>query len=138
MAKEKKQYDILIIEDDLSTIRLLTAYFESKSFKSKGVINGTRGLEELERNLPKVILLDLTLPDLNWYDVTKQIRVRDIPIFLFGDIAKTDVKVKVLGVVGIISKPFSFEEFEELLKLASKPVIDNIKLWEFDDYDIRD
>jgi len=138
MAKEKTQYDILIIEDDLSTIRLLTAYFESKGFTYKGVINGTKALKELERCLPKVILLDLTLPDLNWYDVAKKIRVRDIPLFLFGDIAKTDVKVKVLGVVGIISKPFSFEEFEELLKLASKPVIDNIKLWEFDDYEIRD
>lgn len=102
MAKEKTQYDILIIEDDLPTIRLISSYFESKGFKSKGVINGTRGLEELERNLPKVILLDLTLPDLDWYDVVKQIQLKDIPLFLFGVIAKTDVKLKVLGVVGII------------------------------------
>lgn len=65
MASEKEQYDFLIIEQDLATIRLITSYFESKGFTSKGVISGRNGLEELEKGLPKVILLDITLPDLS-------------------------------------------------------------------------
>ena len=58
MKPEGSHYDILLIEDDLATIRLLTSYFESKDITCKGVVSGTKGLEELEYNTPKLILTD--------------------------------------------------------------------------------
>ncbi|MFW9989443.1 MAG: PleD family two-component system response regulator [Candidatus Odinarchaeota archaeon] len=129
------QYEILIIEDNLPTIRLLTTYFETKGFRSRGVISGKEGLEELEKWLPKVILLDLTIPDINWYDMVKQIKEKNVPIFLFGNIKKTNVKVRTLMIIDVIPKPFSFEEFDVFLKYASRTVIDKITLWEFNDKD---
>ena len=62
------QYDILLIVDDLATIHLLTRYFESKGYSCHGVVSGSKGLEELERTSPKVILLDIILPDLSGYE----------------------------------------------------------------------
>ncbi len=120
---------------------MLRSFFEREGFKSKCVISGTKGLEELEKGLPKVILLDLTLPDLDWYDVARQIIVnsssREIPLYVFGEITKIDVldKVEKLGVVGVIPKPFCFNDFKVIFELASKTVIDNITLWELDDYE---
>ncbi len=139
MTSEKGQYDILVIEDNLPTIHLLRAYFKSEGFKSKCVISGTKGLEELKRELPKVILLDLTLPDLDWYDVAKKIKAnkssKDIPLYVFGEITKIDVldKVEELGAVGVIPKPFCFNDFKVIFELASKTVIHDLTLWEFDD-----
>ena len=71
---ESQQYDILLIEDDLATIRLLKSYFESKGYSCKGVISGTKGIEELRTSTPKIILLDIILPDLSGYDLCKMIK----------------------------------------------------------------
>ena len=78
------EYDILIIEDDLTTIQLLTSYFESKGFTCKGVISGTKGLEEITKKPPKIVLLDVILPDYSGYDICKLIKsnnkFRNIPV----------------------------------------------------------
>jgi len=61
-------YDILIIDDDIALIRLLRSFFESKDITCKGVVNGNSALKELENRHPKVIFLDIILPDFNGYD----------------------------------------------------------------------
>lgn len=138
MTSEKTHYDFLIIEDDVATIRLITAYFESNGFKCKGVTSGIKSLTELKRAKPKVILLDVTLPDLDWYDVAKQIKannlVKDIPLFLFGETTKANMTVKIdkLGIEGTIPKPFCFGDFDGFIKFALRPVIDNLSLWNYD------
>ena len=64
---EAEAYDILLIEDDLPTIRLITSYFEGKGYNCKGVISGSKGIEELKKSKPKIILLDIILPDISAY-----------------------------------------------------------------------
>jgi CheY-like chemotaxis protein len=126
MISENQYYDFLLIEDDLATIRLLTSYFKSKGFTSKGVSSGKDGLEELERVVPKVILLDITLPDMDWNDVVKILLEKssliDTPLFLFGEISRTEQSIyrEKLGVFGVIPKPFCLADFNVFLKFASK------------------
>jgi CheY-like chemotaxis protein len=140
MRLDKDQYDYLVIEHDLAIIRLLTSFFESKGLKGKSVINGLMGLEELKKGLPRIILLDLTLPDLYWLNIIQIIKadetLRDIPLFLFGKLSKTGMieKIEELGIIATIPKPVHFEDFELFLKYASKTfVIDDITLWDDDD-----
>ena len=59
------QYDILIIEDDSPTIMVLTDFFKIKGYSSVGVTTGTKALEELNRWTPRLILLDILLPDIS-------------------------------------------------------------------------
>ena len=116
----KTQYDLLLIEDDPSTIKLLTTFFESKGYSSRGVISGSKGIEELKANLPKLILLDIILPDINGYDVCKIIKsdenLKDIPVFFLTAIPSSEVekKIKHAGADGYILKPFDFSDFEIL------------------------
>lgn len=70
----KSQYDILLIEDDPSIVNLLTSFFQGKGYSCKGVISGSKGLEELKRSLPKIILLDIVLPDISGFDICKMIK----------------------------------------------------------------
>ncbi|KKM22470.1 hypothetical protein LCGC14_1625050 [marine sediment metagenome] len=139
MIFDVEHYDCLIIEDDPATLHLLITYFEKNGLTCKSVICGIRGLEALERGLPKVILLDLTLPNLHWYEVVLEIRAKNssknIPLFLFGETKCADMnaKIKNMGVTGVIPKPFCLKDFDILRKYASKPLIDNITLWNFED-----
>lgn len=118
----KSQYDILLIEDDISTIKLLTSFFERKGYSCKGVISGSKGLDELKRNIPKIILLDIILPDINGFEVCKIINsnkeYQNIPIFLLTAVSSSKVEnfIKKTKVNGYVSKPFDFSDFSSIFK----------------------
>jgi len=119
---EATQYDILLIEDDLATIRLLTSYFESKGYTCKGVVSGTNGLEEINNNPPKLVLLDIILPDYSGYDICKQIKankdLRNIAVYLLTAIPGSEVEKNLedSNADGYILKPFDFSDFEVIFQ----------------------
>jgi DNA-binding response OmpR family regulator len=119
---ETTQYDILLIEDDLATIRLLTSYFESKGFTCKGIVSGTKGLEEINNNPPKLVLLDIILPDYSGYDICKQIKsnkdLRNIAVYLLTAIPGSEVEKNLedSNADGYILKPFDFSDFEVIFQ----------------------
>jgi CheY-like chemotaxis protein len=119
---ETSQYDILLIEDDLATIRLLTSYFESKGVSCKGVVSGTKGLEELANNPPKLVLLDIILPDFSGYDICKRIKaskeLQNISVYLLTAIPGSEVEKNLedSNADGYILKPFDFSDFEVIFQ----------------------
>lgn len=119
---ESNQYDILLIEDDLATIRLVTSYFESKGYSCKGVISGKKGIEELKTSFPKLILLDIILPDLSGYELCKMIKddtkYKEIPVYLLTAIPGSEVEKKMdeTKADGYILKPFDFSDFNVVFK----------------------
>ncbi|MFW9819169.1 MAG: response regulator [Candidatus Thorarchaeota archaeon] len=124
--KVESEYDVLLIEDDLATIRLITSYFDSKGYKCKGVVSGSKGLEELGNTIPKVILLDIILPDLSGYDICKTIKSdkewSNIPLIFLTAIAGSEVEknLKDTKADGYILKPFNFSEFEVIFDILKK------------------
>lgn len=120
-----KNYDILLIEDDPATIRLITSYFDSKGYKCQGVVSGDRGLEELGRVSPKVILLDILLPDLSGYDICKTIKsdndYKKIPVYFLTAISGSEVEnhLEETKADGYILKPFNFSDFEVIFDILN-------------------
>ncbi|MFW9941380.1 MAG: response regulator [Candidatus Thorarchaeota archaeon] len=121
--KVEPEYDVLLIEDDLATIRLIKSYFESKGFKCKGVVSGSKGLEELGNAIPKLILLDIILPDLSGYDICKTIKsdkeYKNIPVYFLTAIAGSEVQknLEETKADGYILKPFNFADFEVIFDI---------------------
>ena len=119
---ETLSYDILIIEDDTSTIMVLTDFFDIKGFSSIGVTTGTKGLEELNRSAPSLILLDIILPDISGYEICKKIKLndklKDIPIFYITAIPESEVRKRIdeTGAEGFLRKPFNFSEFNNIFE----------------------
>ena len=117
---EASQYDILIVEDDNSTSMVLADFLEIKGYSSLGVTTGNRAIEELNRSIPKLVLLDIILPDLSGYEICQKIKsdenLKDVPVFYITAIPESEVskKMEETGADGFILKPFNFSDFEAL------------------------
>ncbi len=120
------EYDLLLIEDDAETVNLLTSYFDSIGISCKGILSGFRGLKELKRYRPKVVLLDIILPDINGYEILDRMKADDklksIPVYFLTAIPNVEVEKKVveLGAAGSILKPFNLSDFDVITKNLKK------------------
>ncbi|HUS84077.1 MAG TPA: response regulator [Anaerolineales bacterium] len=90
---------VLIIDDDVDTLKLVGLMLERQGYEISVASNGTIGLAKAAEDKPELILLDVMMPDLDGYEVTKRLRANPalahIPIIMFT--AKTMVDDKVAG-----------------------------------------
>jgi DNA-binding response OmpR family regulator len=90
---------VLIIDDDIDTLKLVGLMLERQGYEIVVASNGTIGLNKAAEEKPELILLDVMMPDLDGYEVTKRLRANPalahIPIIMFT--AKTMVDDKVAG-----------------------------------------
>ena len=105
-----KKSALLIIEDDPEIIKLLEIHLTDLVFKISKATNGITGLQMALENNYDIIILDLTLPNMNGIEVCKQLRaVKNTPIIMLT--AKSEEIDRVLGLeIGAddyITKPFS-------------------------------
>ena len=104
---------ILVIDDDLDTLRLVGLMLQRQGYEIIAASNGTQGLEKAFAEKPNLILLDVMMPDMDGYEVTRRLRknptTSTIPILMFT--AKTQIDDKVTGFeVGAddyLTKPFN-------------------------------
>jgi PleD family two-component response regulator len=107
---------ILIVEDDLDLSEMLSAYFRVQNYE---VLTAAWGEEAVKTALSEplnLIVLDIRLPDIDGYEVCRQLRnqrqTQDLPIVFLTE--KRDRVDKLqgleLGVVDYITKPFDIQE----------------------------
>ncbi|KKN21699.1 hypothetical protein LCGC14_0922790 [marine sediment metagenome] len=115
--------DVLIIDDDFNAITLLSDFFKKNGYKCEEVMNGKNTLEFLKTSKPKLILLDIILPDISGYEICKTIKsnkkLKDIPVYYITAVNQAEVKKKTkeTGAQGYFLKPFNFNEFKVLFDL---------------------
>ena len=115
-----KDIDFLIVENNNSILNIFIHYFKQKGHTYKWVSLGVEAIRILQKISPRVILLDIDLPDINGYDICKSIKddkkLKNIPIFFIT--AKLEKEVRVLitetGAEGYFLKPFDLDEFSIL------------------------
>jgi CheY-like chemotaxis protein len=120
------EYDILIVDDNEDTIRLLVEFYKSYDIQCKGVLYASEAIKELERIQPKVLLLDIMLVDksgIELYDIIRKNPKYDpIKIYIITAIPRDTLK-NPLGdrrVEGCLFKPFDFSELETIVTLFDK------------------
>src|SRR3989304_5283038 len=90
---------ILIIDDDIDTLKLVGLMLERQGYEITVASNGAVGLNKAAAERPQLILLDVMMPDLDGYAVTRRLRrapcLARIPIIMFT--ANTVVDAKVAG-----------------------------------------
>ncbi len=102
--------DVLIIEDDDELRGLLCDFLEVEGYKVNGAATAEEGIEYLERESVRIILLDLMLPGIDGFTACSAIREhKDIPIIMMS--ARGDDESKLtgykLGADDYLEKPVS-------------------------------
>ena len=111
---------VLIIEDELSILKLLTYNLEQEGYEIDSSMDGQEGLDMALENSYDMILLDLMLPNRDGMDICRAIRQEkmDVPIIMLT--AKDSEIDKILGLeIGAddyITKPFSPREVAARIK----------------------
>ena len=122
MAEEKKK--VLCIEDEPEMIDLIKLILERKGFEVLGAVGGKEGLEVIRREMPDLILLDLMMPEVDGWEVFRQMRadeqMKDIPVIVVTAKAQSIDKVLGLHIAKVddyVTKPFGPQE---LLRSVNK------------------
>lgn len=111
---DKKQ--ILIVEDDVDLIEMLSAYFRVQGYDVKTASWGEDGVKLATQIVPDLVLLDIRLPDIDGFEVCRRIRqvrrTQQLPvIFLTEKRERSDRLAGLeLGAVDYITKPFDVQE----------------------------
>jgi len=90
---------ILIVDDDVETLRLVGLMLQRQGYEIAAASNGTQAISMAQSEYPDLIVLDIMMPDMDGYQVTKQLRgmseTATTPILMFT--AKSQVDDKVAG-----------------------------------------
>jgi DNA-binding response OmpR family regulator len=102
-----------VIEDDEAISALVAAYLERAGFHVLCEHTGEKGLNAVERHDPRVVVLDLALPDLDGLEICRQLRAsRRVPILILT--ARDEEVDRIIGLElgadDYVTKPFSPRE----------------------------
>jgi DNA-binding response OmpR family regulator len=113
MRGEMHRLRILVVDDELAIIKLLRANLQADGYEVLAAIDGAEALQIVERELPNLIILDIMMPKVDGFEVSRRLREwSQIPIIILS--ARSDETDKVeclnLGADDYLSKPFAAEE----------------------------
>jgi pilus assembly protein CpaE len=107
---------ILIIDDDLDSVKLVGLMLERLGYEISAAQSGAQGLTKAETENPDLVILDIMMPDMDGYEVCRRLRANpataNVPVIMFT--AKTLVDDKVAGFQAgaddYLTKPVHAEE----------------------------
>jgi len=108
-----RQVRILIVDDDPAILKFLRANLKAGSYETLAAVDGAEALQVFERELPDLVLLDITMPKMNGFDVCRRLREwSKIPIIMLSARGDEMDKVKCLdlGADDYLTKPFGVDE----------------------------
>ena len=107
---------ILIVDDILDNLNLLTDLLEQQGHEVRMAMSGKQALKAVDEMPPDLILLDISMPEMDGYEVCQRLKAqeatRDIPVIFLSALTETQNILKGFEVGGIdyVSKPFQFRE----------------------------
>ena len=135
MEINPSEYKILIVDDVMSNVLLLKVLLTNEKFAIATANNGQQALEQVDKEHPDLVLLDVMMPDLSGFEVAQRLKsnpdTADIPIIFLTALNSTTDIVKGFQVANdFISKPFNKEELiirvtHQISLVAAKRIILN-------------
>ena len=134
MEINPSEYKVLIVDDVISNVLLLKVLLTNEKFNIVTAGNGTQALEQVKKEKPDLVLLDVMMPDISGFEVAQQMKadpeMSEIPIIFLTALNSTADIVKGFQVGGndFISKPFNKEELiirvtHQISLVAAKRII---------------
>jgi DNA-binding response OmpR family regulator len=116
---------IVYFEDDCDMVELVRIILSREGYQVDGIAEGQAGIELIKEILPDAILLDLMLPDMDGWEIFRQLKndpsTADIPVIVVTAKAQSIDKVLGLEIAKVdeyISKPFRPNELVERVNMV--------------------
>lgn len=112
---KEKEY-ILVVDDTSLNLQLLLTIIARKGYDGSGVTDGATALSVIEKQIPDLVLLDISMPNMNGFEVCQKLKSNaltcDIPIIFISARDEVLDKVQAFAVGGLdyITKPFQIAE----------------------------
>src|SRR4030095_8687980 len=106
----------LVVDDTMENLRLLSDLLGEQGYDVRAVTSGRQALQAVANDPPDVVLLDVTMPDMDGYEVCRGLRAldasKDVPVIFLTALTDTADKVRAFdaGAVDYVTKPFQFAE----------------------------
>lgn len=116
--------NILVVDDDITSLDIVSFLFEKKGFKVSRCADGFAAIEFTKNTAPDLIIIDLRMPKINGAETVKKIRamgLKEVPIIAFTAVDEPQVheEAKQAGCNRVLTKPCRPEKLikniEELL-----------------------
>src|SRR3989344_6325701 len=113
------RHKILVADDDFDNRTIIRDALEAASYEVVMAANGEEALEKIASERPELVLLDLSMPRVNGWEVAKRVRedaaLEDMPIIAFTAhaLAGEELKAKEAGCDDYMSKPCRPQEVLE-------------------------
>lgn len=105
---------ILVVDDDINLCTALTDELTEVGYNAEYVTNGFDAIKYLQEKKIDLVLLDLKMPDMDGFDVLREMEEKDINTNVIVLTAYADVKSAIdsakMGASDFISKPYDFDE----------------------------
>jgi two-component system, cell cycle response regulator len=117
-AGDAQKQRILVVDDHPDNVEIIHARLASRGFEVETATNGQEALDRVRENPPHLILLDVMMPLMDGYEVSRRIKGDEnlpfIPIILVTARDSTQDKVEGLdaGAEDYLTKPINFPELE--------------------------
>lgn len=122
---------ILVVDDEANIRDLARIYLEKEGFRVIGASNGTQALRQMKQSPPALVILDLMLPEIDGWEVCRQIRASgDLPIIMLT--ARDDDIDKILGLElgadDYMTKPFNPRELVARVRAILRRTSGNLQV----------
>lgn len=110
------QPTVLVIDDQMQSVAVLLQYFRGQSVNVMVALDGPDGIAKARQGQVDVILLDISMPQMNGYEVCRALQAdpatRHVPVIFLSGNSSVEHKLEgfACGGVDYICKPFSSEE----------------------------
>jgi two-component system OmpR family response regulator len=119
-VESKSSYRILVVDDEKSISDLISTSLRFVGFDVRTAATGSEALTVAEEFKPQAVVLDVMLPDLDGFEVCRQLRSEGLNIGVLFLTAKDGMEDKVAGLTiggdDYMTKPFSLEELVARLR----------------------
>jgi len=83
---------VLVVDDDVNTVKFLSAALEQNGYEAIGAHNGQEGLEKVKSEKPDALILDVMMPKKTGFVLFKQLRrdeeFKDLPVIMLTGVAE--------------------------------------------------
>lgn len=114
---------VLVVDDDRALLRALSIGLSARGYEVVTATNGNDGVVLTSLRQPDLVVLDVSLPDLDGVEVCRRIRsFSDVPVLMLSALGSEGRKVEALdsGADDYVTKPFSMPELEARLRVLRR------------------